>query len=306
MALDEATLRRLAFIRYMYQLGEDQSRQPEPYSSVSALTFHDAVDLFLQLAAEHLDVSTNNVFGFMAYWEPLKQKVGGDGLSQKQAMANFNKARVGLKHSGIRPSKEDIVGYRVSVALFFRENTPTVFGIEFADATLINFVKPDSARQLLVQARASQEEGNLLDALTLAAFAFYEVVEGPLEQLGSVQLGRVSSSGVRMSRLRMNTLRMKLDAEESSPTVEATADMVEALQNEVQHVSTTVAALSLGLDPHRFARFRSMTPAVVKTAGGPYNAMQLGNNLEGASQDDVDFCISFVIETAVTLADLQL
>jgi hypothetical protein len=71
-------------------------------------------------------------------------------------------------------------------------------------------------------------------------------------------------------------------------------------------VSTTVAALSLGLDPHRFARFRSVTPAVVKTAGSSYSAMQLGNNLAEASQDDVDFCISFVIETAVTLADLQL
>ena len=47
---------------------------------------------------------------------------------------------MGLKHSGIRPSKEDIVGYRVSVANFFLENTPTVFCMEFVDATLINFV----------------------------------------------------------------------------------------------------------------------------------------------------------------------
>ena len=148
----------------MYRLGADQSRQPEPCLAVSVLTLHDAVELFLQLAAEHLNVSTKNDTGFMDYWERLKQKLGGEGPSQKQAMARFNKARVGLKHSGIRPSKDDILGYRVSVANFFLENT-TVFNMEFADATLINFVKPDSARQRLMQARTSQEEGNLMDAI---------------------------------------------------------------------------------------------------------------------------------------------
>jgi hypothetical protein len=117
-------------------------------------------------------------------------------------MARFNKARVGLKHSGIRPSKEDIVGYRVSVANFFLENTPTVFGMEFADATLINFVKPDSARQRLMQARTSREEGNLVDAIVQATIAFYEVVEGPLEQIGPVRLGRASRSRLKMHRVR--------------------------------------------------------------------------------------------------------
>jgi hypothetical protein len=192
MSLDEATLRRLSFIRYMYQLGADQSRQPEPYSAVSILSFHDAVELFLQLAAEHLNVPIKTDTKFMQYWERLNPKVGGDGLSQKQAMERVNRARVGLKHAGNRPSKEDIVGYQVAVANFFLENTPPVFGMEFADATLINFVKPDSARQRLVQARDSQSEGNLVDALTDAAIAFYEVIEGPLEQIGPVRLGRIS------------------------------------------------------------------------------------------------------------------
>jgi hypothetical protein len=300
MALDEATLRRLSFIRHMYQLGADQSRQPEPYSAVSVLTFHDAVELFLQLAAEQLNVPTKTNTGFMEYWGFLEPKVGGAGLSQKQAMERFNRARVGFKHAGNRPSKEDIVGYRVTVANFFLENTPTVFGIDFADATLINFVKPDSARQQLVQARASQSEGNLVDALTHTAIAFYEVIEGPLEQIGPVRLGRLSFLRVGMSKLRPS-----LDAEETSQALEATADMLDALRHEVQDVSSTVAVLSLGLDPHRFARFRRVTPAILKTVGGPYRTVPSGKNLERASQEEIDFCISFVIETAVTLADLQ-
>jgi hypothetical protein len=87
--------------------------------------------------------------------------------------------------------------------------------------------------------------------------------------------------------------------------LEATTDMVEELRNEVEGIASTMEILSLGLNPHRFARFRSMTPVAVKSEGGPYHVIEIGVNLDSASKDDVDFCMSFVIETAVTLADLQ-
>ncbi len=103
-----------------------------------------------------------------------------------------------------------------------------------------------------------------------------------------------------MSQLRSHLGRGSSGAEA------ALVNMIGALQREVDSLSSTVAALSLGLDPHRFTRFRSVTPIVLKTVGGPYQAVQLGENLEQASEEDVDFCISFVIETAVTLADLQI
>ena len=57
-----------------------------------------------------------------------------------------------------------------------------------------------------MQARASREEGNLRDAIVKATVAFYEVVEGPLEQIGPVRLGRYS-----LSRLKMNRVRGQLD-----------------------------------------------------------------------------------------------
>lgn len=190
----------------------------------------------------------------------------------------------------------------MSVGNFFIENTPTVFGTEFADATLVNFVKPNSARQRLMQARTSREEGNLVDAIVQATRAFYEVVEGPLEQIGPVRLGRASLSRVKTSRVRSQIDR--LDHEASRP-LEAMKDALEELRDEVEGIASTVEILSLGLNPHRFARFRSMTPIAMKTEGGPYQVIEIGVNLDRTSKGDVDFCMSFVIETAVTLADLQ-
>jgi len=61
--LDKSTIiKRLAFIKYLYKLAVDQSRRPEPLCSASILTFHDAVELFLQLASEHLDVGKTTAF----------------------------------------------------------------------------------------------------------------------------------------------------------------------------------------------------------------------------------------------------
>lgn len=58
--MDVSETRRLAFIRYLYLVGERQSRHPEPFGSAALLTFHDAVELFLQLASEKLDASSKN------------------------------------------------------------------------------------------------------------------------------------------------------------------------------------------------------------------------------------------------------
>jgi hypothetical protein len=38
----------------LYQQGIEQARRPEPLSLASLLTFHDSVELFLVLAADHL------------------------------------------------------------------------------------------------------------------------------------------------------------------------------------------------------------------------------------------------------------
>jgi hypothetical protein len=45
--------RRLVFVRYLYELGVEQSHKPEPFAAVAVLTFHDACEMFLQIAAEH-------------------------------------------------------------------------------------------------------------------------------------------------------------------------------------------------------------------------------------------------------------
>ena len=55
MSLDQSVVKRLAFIKYLYQTAVSQSHAASPGSCASLLTMHDAVKLFPQLASEHLN-----------------------------------------------------------------------------------------------------------------------------------------------------------------------------------------------------------------------------------------------------------
>jgi hypothetical protein len=101
-------LRRLAFARYLYNLGADQSRQPEPLASVALLTFHDAAEMFLQIIAEHYDVTAKRP-DFLEYWSLLKTK--NIDLPSGLAMKRLNTARVSLKHAGILPTHTDVKAF---------------------------------------------------------------------------------------------------------------------------------------------------------------------------------------------------
>jgi hypothetical protein len=130
--IHESAARRLAFIRHLYEEAVRQAEQPEPKCVASVLTFHAAVELFLVLACEHLDVGDKRM-AFLACWEELNRKPPDGGLTQKQAMSRLNEAREGLKHHENMPARSAIREYRYIMTLFFEENIPTVFGLDFGN-----------------------------------------------------------------------------------------------------------------------------------------------------------------------------
>jgi hypothetical protein len=82
--------RRLAFVRYLYGLGVDQSHKPEPFAAVAVLTFHDACEMFLQIAAEHNGVTfpKQRSPDFLEYWLLFEQQ-GKLQLTSKASMGRL-------------------------------------------------------------------------------------------------------------------------------------------------------------------------------------------------------------------------
>ena len=52
MPLSTETMRRLAIVKYLYTQALEQERKGDPLAGLALLPFHDAVELFLQVAAE--------------------------------------------------------------------------------------------------------------------------------------------------------------------------------------------------------------------------------------------------------------
>lgn len=73
MSVDQTILERLSFIKYLYELGIEQSQKPEPMCYPALLTFHDAIELFLDLIAEKFGIKTTDLH-FMEYFAEINNK----------------------------------------------------------------------------------------------------------------------------------------------------------------------------------------------------------------------------------------
>ena len=58
----EIIIRRLAIIKYLYNLGAQQSMQVDMVAGFSILSFHDCAEMFLLLVAENKGMKGENVF----------------------------------------------------------------------------------------------------------------------------------------------------------------------------------------------------------------------------------------------------
>ncbi|WAZ20182.1 hypothetical protein STRCI_001281 [Streptomyces cinnabarinus] len=96
-SLTPSTVQQLALVKHAYQEGVDAGRLVHPLSSTAVLKFHDAVELFLGLAASHLGTNVNPKIDFLEYWGQIKSQ-SQVALPGKADMDKLNHARIGFKH----------------------------------------------------------------------------------------------------------------------------------------------------------------------------------------------------------------
>lgn len=294
--LDEVTLRRrLSFIRYLYGIGVDQSRQPEPCGAASILTFHDSVELFLQLASEHLDAGTQPE-GFMDYWELLARKLPNGTLSQKESMRRLNKSWGNLKHAGTLPSSLDIEAFRASVSNFFEENTPTVFDLAFGSISLASLVKCAEARSSLEEASNLIQEGKLEEALDKIAIAFAQLIS-EYEKRNRAQLGHSPFLFGESFSWRDTFFKQTCNY-----SLQQFADKV---GKSIESIQGGMKILSLGLDYRRFVKFKLLTPHVNLFINGGYEVVRLREN-QPSSIHECQFAHDFVVESALHLQGVDI
>jgi hypothetical protein len=299
--MDHSTIRRLAFIRYLYTTSISQSKAPIPLSCASILMMHDAVELFLQLATEHLNVGENRL-NFMDYWSVLSKKLGRD-LEQKESMRRLNNARVALKHHGTFPSQLDVESFRGSTTSFFNDNTPLVFGLPLSSVSLIEFVNPESSRIKLKETESDLLKMDTLSALDKIAIAFEEMIR----DYETRKCDRSYNSPFYFGRdLRfLSSFFMGLNHGSLSSSNHKLGDFVDSVKESIEALQRAIKILALGLDYRKYSKFRRLTPNLTMLMSGEFVAHRKYSENNKPSVDDTRFCIDFVVESALVLAEFD-
>lgn len=300
--LDPQTMQRLAFIRYLYSTALDQSRKPEPFSALSILSFHDSVELFLQLASEQLNVGRPKL-DFLQYWDVIDPALAPNRLAQKESTRRLNNARIALKHHGTLPANLAIEQLGANTTSFFEENTALLFQVVFSEVSLIDLVLIDDVRDKLREAETVLAVDDHETAMVATAVAFAQLLDH-VEDRYYARYRRSpfwfgDSFEFDKSFFRNRAFRHS----EQDRFEDKLVETIEAMQRAMR-------ILSLGLDYSKYTKFRLLTPAVRRMAIGQYRS-HIGPGLQKSggwppSYESCQFCLNYVVECAVQLQQKEL
>jgi hypothetical protein len=285
-------MRRLAIVKYLYIQALEQERKGGPLAGLALLPFHDAVELFLQVAAEtthSLTMSAQQRTEFMAYWHAFSK--AGLPLPYEPQMRHFNDARVAVKHKGLLPIQQQIEEFRSVVTAFLTDATPKVFQIEFDSISLSSLVRSDDVRTAVQAAETAAEAGQFGEALEQATKAFHL----SLRNYRWFETPRLfdPTDAARDLRQRARHDRMVSDFSSFTRSFEAVAAMGESLGEAI-----TILAHHLDYDGYR--RLRTYGPVVYQSEGLAGMSMHWTQE-PTTDRSIVDQCVAFAVDAALRL-----
>ena len=301
-------MERLAFIRMLYQQGMELSRLPEPLSASSVLTLHDASELFLVLAGEHLNASLDKQTQFMAYWKMLSpQKLSpGVTLPSQQQMSRLNELRNALKHHGTLPSRAAIDQACADVTLFLEAATISVFGISFTDIDMAEVIPQAKARSKVKAASAAAAAGDLIDAMGELAETFDLLtaeVPAPGRRRRFGRFGETIRRTLREQQIRQ--VLTKPDGDKRGPAggTMRLAGELDQVFSAAQEMQDALRLMVIGIDYRQLDRFRRLTPRIIYFA----NLHTERRAAPGYAPDagHFDECRQFIITLALRMAELE-
>lgn len=294
---------RLAFIRYLYKVAVDQSRLPLPMGAAAILGFQDAVELFLVLAADHLNVSIDAKSPFDKYFVTVDDALsaaGRDRLSGKTGMLQLNQARVGLKHYGNLPDEREIERFRSRVGAFFEDNIATVFdGTEFDKVSLVKTVKPDDVRDSLEEAQRLADADRLPDAIRQVGAAFWSLI-ADFHSRHEAAVGQMPFTF--HAALTESAPPQVMDNYGYNPRLKAW-DESNRTDYRIAKLEDMVAAMYTGLDIGRWVRFRMLTATRMSLSPAVSDSAEPSATPKAG---DFQFCLDFVIDSAIRLQQFGL
>lgn len=297
MEREVSIIKRLGFIKYLYNTAISQSLMPAPMSSVAILMFHDAIEQFLILAYTTLDGTerTKNI-SFMQYWDKIKELPNGVEMKQKGAIEQLKNSRVNLKHHGHLIQDLDIETYRATANTFFKVNTPLIFGIKFTEISLADLIQCKETKNYIKKAEKMLRNKNLDEALDNAAYSFFYLIEDYENRKKDLFGNSPFFFG------RSMTFDTSVNMGLRGTGLDKLGRFVDKSRESIISLADAMKILSLGIDFRKYAKFKILTPKIFNS----YHEPQIIRTQEYMpNKEDVEFCINFVIESAINLQEFD-
>lgn len=293
--LDPSVVRRLAFIRFLYMQGLEQAQRPQPLAATALLCFHNAVEMFLLLTAEHLDVSLARNTSFEGYWDQIAQS---RQLPGRVAMRRMNRDRVSFKHYGSIPSTESLERSRSDVTAFLTEATRLVFAADFSSLDMLDLVTQPKTLSLLRRAEERAMRGDYGRAIIDLADAFDELLTDYAERK------RISDGDTAYSFGADHLIDVLKRERDTHPG--KLPRVVFNIVSAVKEMQRAIQVLAVGLDYRRYARFAMLAWSPMPEA---FKLHDYGTKVYGQrpwlTDEDYQFCKQFVVEAALKLSEMD-
>ncbi|MBL7745316.1 MAG: hypothetical protein JNN00_17710 [Chitinophagaceae bacterium] len=295
----EDILKRLAYIKYLYKAGVEQSKQPEIIAYTSVLSFHDAIDWFMNLACLKKGISEKDkksIIGkqqifLMDYFTILPE------LTLAASVEKINTRRNNLKHSFQIPAQVEIEECKGVATLFFEENTKIVFEIDFNDISLYDLITFPEIRQRVIDADKSFKENDKKSGIIGLTMAFYRLIQSD-NRKKRAEFG-YNYTGITtwgFHHVNVGQIRNKEIKESLYPITDHIDKVTKQYDENFDNISESLNIIGLGLDFRKYTKFKFLTPPVYESFDDPIVTM--GDPL-GVTEEHIQFMFDFIIESAL-------
>jgi hypothetical protein len=305
-------LKRLAYIKFLFKVGVDQSKQPGVIAYTAILSIHDAIDWFMNLACiENKITETNKLSAITAKDPKRKGKTNVyltdyftilPALKYEVEVNSINTLRNNLKHKFILPSQLAITESINSAKEFFEENTKIIFSLDFNGVSVIDLIGFEPIKILLKQAIVFQIKNEVENCISEISKAYYELWQIDMDFIrDKKQFSYIDIYG---------NPYLQIPQLEGKPELQILKGYIDSLittyNKNFQELNDSMKIFALGIDYRKYLKLKSFLPSTsIKDKNGNYQVTK-PRNVESITNEDLTFAIDFVINCALEIQRFKL
>lgn len=178
--MDLETVRRISLARHLFELARSSLRSSNDlHLFASANLMQDAVEAFLIAVGDKTGAQIDQTTKFDKYFVLINERIAPKELPFKTKLLRLNRIRIDSKHYGIQPARDECVRMETTVSEFFEETSTSVLDVNFWTLSTIDLLNDGEVKDLLFEAKAQREAGELVECMTTCRKAIFLSVEFP-------------------------------------------------------------------------------------------------------------------------------